>query len=120
MSQTFSRILLTLGLVICPLAILPSHAQEAGKTGGLRNKMQNLQKLDTNGDGGISRQEYNAVRAEAFKRLDRNNDGQLSLDEFLSDSGDRFFERLDTNKDGIVTREEMQQLRERMRAFKPQ
>jgi Ca2+-binding EF-hand superfamily protein len=49
--------------------------QHAVGNGGLFNR------LDTNGDGSISKAEFDAFNAEHFKNLDTNKDGKISPDE---------------------------------------
>jgi len=41
-------------------------------------------KLDTNGDGKLTRAEANERRKELFKAMDKNSDGQIAKDEFMS------------------------------------
>jgi len=91
---------------------------------GLMDEMT-FKKIDTNGDGVISRKEFNAFNAKHFKALDTNKDGKLSLDELMGganpgmmhgDAGathgdgtthlDQRFNAADTNHDGGLDREE--------------
>ncbi len=71
-------------------------------------------RLDTNGDGQISKAEFTpgklrqarreAVQAQWFARLDKDGSGGLSRSELPDMS--RRLEAMDTNHDGTVTREE--------------
>ena len=78
-----------------------------------------LQRIDTNGDGAISKDEMTAARERLFRRLDRNGDGVI--DEKEIDSARQAIEdraevaqarlgnrwrRLDTNGDGKVSQQE--------------
>ena len=90
-------------LTLCALAICGAftlHAADGdkpkkpgdGKPGeGKRNPEEMFKKMDTNGDGSVSKDEFMAgPRAkqdpakaeERFKELDKNNDGKLSPEEF--------------------------------------
>lgn len=67
--------------------------------------------IDANGDGQISVDELRAshrkMRGEAFlKRLDTDGDGKVSRAEALAKATARF-DLADANKDGFLTREEM-------------
>ena len=75
-------------------------------------------KLDTNGDGVISRKEFDAYNAKHFKELDLNKDGKLTLEELQGGHQqgmghgdatthlDQRFNAADTNHDGGLDREE--------------
>lgn len=87
---------------------------------------EHFKQLDRNGDGGISRDEYEAFMRESFKKLDAdgnqrlsvtetskvltpeqfaqvdaNNDGELTLDEFMAHTM-RDFDRHDYDGDGVL------------------
>jgi hypothetical protein len=75
-------------------------------------------KIDTNGDGAISRKEFNAFNAKHFKELDANKDGKLTLEELQGGHKppmghgdgtthlDQRFNAADANHDGFLDREE--------------
>ncbi|MEO7623387.1 MAG: EF-hand domain-containing protein [Gallionella sp.] len=77
-----------------------------------------FQKLDTNGDGVVSKAEFNAFNARHFKNLDTNKDGKLTPEELQGghkqEMGhgdatthlDRRFNAADANKDGGLDRNE--------------
>ncbi|WP_397473429.1 EF-hand domain-containing protein [Pusillimonas sp.] len=87
---------------------------------------EHFAKLDRNGDGGISREEYEQFMRESFQKLDTdgnqrlsraeagavltpeqfdavdaNNDGELTLDEFIAHTM-RDFDRHDYDGDGML------------------
>jgi len=95
-----------------------------GQNHGQMDEMT-FKKLDTNGDGVISKAEYNAFNARHFKELDTNKDGKLTLEELQGghrpgmghgDAGtmhgdatthlDQRFNAADANHDGGLDREE--------------
>ncbi len=72
-----------------------------------------LEQFDTNGDGAVSQDEIDAVRAADLAQYDTNGDGTLSLEEYQAYWMARFYERmvdafqrLDANGDGEITAEE--------------
>lgn len=96
------------------------HGQHHGDIDGMMFK-----KLDANGDGAISRKEFNAFNAKHFKELDTNKDGKLTPEELQGghkqgmgqgDAGamhgdgtthlDQRFNAADANHDGGLDREE--------------
>ena len=89
------------------------HGQHHGEMEGMMFK-----KLDANGDGVISKAEFNAFNARHFKKLDTNNDGKLTPEELQGghkqEMGhgdgtthlDQRFNAADANHDGGLDREE--------------
>jgi len=97
------------------VGLVPLRAAQAQDMPGQRI----LQRIDTNGDGAISKDEMTAARERLFRRLDRNGDGVI--DEKEIDSARQAIEdraevaqarlgnrwrRMDTNGDGKVSEQE--------------
>ena len=97
------------------IGLAPFCAAQAQEMPGQRI----LQRIDTNGDGVISKDEMTAARERLFKRLDRNGDGVIDEKEMESARqaikdraevaqarlGNRW-RRMDTNGDGKVSEQE--------------
>ncbi|WP_192253943.1 EF-hand domain-containing protein [Mesorhizobium caraganae] len=91
------------------IGLVPLGAAQARDLPGQRI----LQRIDTNGDGVISKDEMTAVRERVFKRLDRNGDGIIDEKEIASARaevaqarlGNRW-RRMDANGDGKVSEQE--------------
>lgn len=97
-----TRLFLTTGIL---LAALPAAAQ---------SPPLQLQQLDADGDGTVSRREFEIARAADFRRLDRDRDGALTEAEFLGDQeagparnrrAERYAE-IDADGDGLVREDE--------------
>jgi hypothetical protein len=66
--------------------LAPSTEMATFATGGYARGLQTpsmMQKIDTDGDGTISRIEYLAYQAKVFDMMDRNHTGSLGPQEFL-------------------------------------
>jgi len=67
-------------------------------------------KIDTDGNKKIDRQEYIDAVSKSFDKLDKNKDAYLDREEFkatgIPDS-DKLFDELDTNKDGKISKDEL-------------
>lgn len=103
---------------IFPVAIV-TLALTATATMALADKGHWFQKVDTNGDGAISRDEATAKSTERFGRFDKNDDGQISLEEWNNVHLARF-DKGDTNGDGQVTQEEIDAARALIKQQKQQ
>jgi hypothetical protein len=66
-----------------------------------------LDYVDANDNGGVSRQELDAVVGQAFSQLDTNNDGSLGPAELTGVLTEAQFSTLDGNGDGSVSRAEL-------------
>lgn len=106
---------------------LPATARDGqgpGARDGMRGGPQMLfQRLDTDGDGTITRAEAEAAAAIRFAAADTNGDGLLSGDELvaaaearrveeLQQRTSRMIERADTDGDGMLSMAEMEGARQ--------
>ncbi len=65
-----------------------------------------LNMIDANGDGAVSREEFDTFAARAFQLMDANSDRMLSPEEAGPDISDAAFADMDTDGDGMVSRQE--------------
>ena len=70
------------------------------------NMSGQLNEMDIDKDGSISLEEFNSNTLNRFSLMDLDSDGTLSKDEFLASSNLRF-ERMDLNSDGVLKRREI-------------
>ncbi|MDG2532727.1 EF-hand domain-containing protein [Sphingomonas sp. HITSZ_GF] len=113
----------------------PAFAQDAPPQPPRPGGMAMLDRLDTNKDGVITRDEFSADVARRFAKLDADKDGKVSQAELQAASpggmgargmtgdmtladmqarADKRFERLDTNHDGKIDQAERDAIRARM------
>jgi Ca2+-binding EF-hand superfamily protein len=81
-----------------------------GKGKRAHNPEAVFNKLDTNGDGKLSKEEF----AKMFERMREKakNKGKT----LPAGSGERLFNRIDTNHDGYISLDEFKKIREKMAA----
>ncbi len=80
-------------------------------------KGQMIQKMDTDGDGNITKAEVDALKAARFGEADANGDGGLSMAELetfreaekarrMAEHKQRMFDRLDKDDNGVISVDE--------------
>jgi Ca2+-binding EF-hand superfamily protein len=122
---TKSRALKLRLLIAVPIATLAMNAlaqntqaqNASGATDARTTPFQHLlQKMDTNGDGRISEQEFLAAAAARFKTIDSANTGRVDAQQMLDSPAaaqrlqhraEHFVSRLDTAGNGYVTQDEV-------------
>jgi hypothetical protein len=94
----------------------------AGYASGLHS-MALMHKIDTNGDGMVSKEEWLAFQEKVFAMLDKNKEGTVDAKEFISPSGGNLthfatggfatglrtkemMHKIDTDGDGTVSHDE--------------
>lgn len=107
----------TLAAILASTATLGVAGYAAADHHRGHGKGQMIEKLDTDGDGQITKAEVEALKAEKFAEADANGDGGLSLDELeafheaererrMEARRQRHFERADENGDGVISMDE--------------
>lgn len=81
---------------------LPTQAQQHPKS--LHNA--NLQALDTNKSGGVSKEEYLQYMTAGYTRLDKDKDGSLNKAELDGIVSTEQFAATDANADGKISKTE--------------
>jgi len=76
MKKTFNYLAITSCFI---LGTTLAHADTDARYGKMQEKM--FKAMDTNSDGMVSTDEFNAYHAKKFKDLDVNGNGQISLEE---------------------------------------
>jgi Ca2+-binding EF-hand superfamily protein len=78
-----------------------------------------IEMYDSDGDGKVTKQEFDAGHSLKFDVYDVNNDGKVTREEFQMNFGGRnaqraqqAFDRLDTNHDGVIGKDEFEDLTE--------
>lgn len=100
----------TWAFLAASLMILSPWAHAAGEK-PQRMATEKFDQIDTNRDGGISREEAAAAPrlAEHFAEIDADRDGRVvpaELKNYAKTHRGKGMDKLDTNQDGVITRDE--------------
>ena len=99
-----------------------AHAEPDSRHGPMHGQMEEkmFKDADANGDGAISKSEFDAFQAKHFKKMDANGDGKITHDEMeaghkkQANSGtthlDKRFEAADADHDGGLNRTEAEMM----------
>lgn len=104
--------LIAAGCLVCAAPLVQAcDVRHHGADGGML-----LQEMDKNGDGAISKKEFDAFHNAYFKELDANHDGKITQDEMgaihkktadkCDVSFDSRFDESDINNDGVLSKDE--------------
>jgi hypothetical protein len=93
----------TIVLIAFMMTATPILAQSTALDGG------DLNALDADGDGGVSKAEFSSFSDYAFKQMDTNRDGSLGATEIDPHLVEDSFKELDNNNDGLVSPDEFNQ-----------
>lgn len=96
----------TLGAAFVALAITAPVSAAPSSEGSVQLSPAQMQRLDTDKNGAVSRSEYQAFMEESFAKLDANGDGHLSKNELPDSLSAEQFAAMDSNKDGKISRAE--------------
>lgn len=107
---------ITLSAAVAALAIAAPLAAAPSSEGSVQLSPAQMQRLDTDKNGVVSRSEYQAFMEASFAKLDANGDGFLTKSELPADSTAEQFAAMDTNKDGKISRAEF--LKQVMKEYK--
>lgn len=102
--------LIAAGCLVCAAPLVQAcDVKHHGASGGMF-----LQEMDKNGDGAISKKEFDAFHNAYFKELDANHDGKITQDEMDARKAmgkcdvnfDSRFDESDINNDGALSKDE--------------
>ena len=91
------------GIIVAGLAIASQSGHFGQRT---HHQGFHAKKLDTNGDGMLTREEMLAKNAARFTSLDKDGSGSITVDEFSANLA-QMFDRLDANGDGMLAPDEL-------------
>ncbi len=104
--------LIVAGCLLCAAPLVPACDMRHQSEGD----GESFEALDKNGDGAISKKEFDAFHSALFRKMDKNKDGKLSQEELEAARGgnkdkcdvsfDERFNEVDINHDGALSKDE--------------
>ncbi|MCW5699452.1 MAG: EF-hand domain-containing protein [Rhodospirillales bacterium] len=117
---TASALALAIGLLSVSDAVAGRRDGDCGPGGPGGPGARMMEQFDTDEDGTITREEFDAAHMDRFTTADANGDGEVTFEEFKAAADarraermERMFKRLDTDGNGIVTTAETDVFHER-------
>jgi Ca2+-binding EF-hand superfamily protein len=109
--NAFSKLIMA-GCLVCAVPLV--HACDMGKEDTAEGML--FKEMDKNGDGVISKQEFDAFHSAHFKEMDANHDGKITREEMdaahkkmmekCDVRPDARFDEVDINHDGLLSKDE--------------
>ncbi len=107
--------------VLCLAVGIQTACAEDGRTPPRGGFAENLfERMDANGDGVVTRQEFEAFTKKQFDEMDANHDGKITREELdaarekhgalMREQFNKRFDEADANHDGALSKEEAQKL----------
>lgn len=106
-------------------------SQAEAEAAGAQRLVKNFDKIDTNGDGQLTKEEIKSKakkhgkkaqqRRKDMKALDSDGNGAISYDEASEGGAEKLlnnFDKFDLDGDGEVTRDEMREARQQLKSQK--
>lgn len=104
----------TTATLLIAAGLLASTAGAEERPDAAHTKTHPIWRLDTNGDGEITREEAKTQQSAMLSDADTNGDNALSRDEVTAAAiaratqrADALFDRLDSNSDGSISQDEL-------------
>jgi Ca2+-binding EF-hand superfamily protein len=108
LSRASLRLLLVL-LILALAACYPATYRETPRPMPAYTANEVFDKIDTDSNKKIDRQEYMDAVSKSFDKLDKNEDGYLDREEFKATGtpdSDELFDELDTDEDNMISKDE--------------
>jgi len=101
----YIRRILTSAVICMSVLTLSVFAKDHERGQGRKRHAEHFSKMDKDGDGAISSEEWRGKRGK-FEDFDTDRNGRVTREELANTAREHRFRKFDTNNDGSVSREE--------------